>query len=159
MLLCLLAFASIFVPRTPHAFIVCTYLGAQLQQMLQEESKAMGVQVQLPADHTHVDLRDLKFSGAVFLYHEDGFTLQQMAEIDRCFAQSASAPETMPPEAPVVRVTLPLPVLLTSSLIVSPSEVAIVILPPVALTPVVAPMPPIVRLPVLLTFMTDPAMF
>lgn len=76
-------FISFYVPRSEHAYPVALNLWSQVQATFQSVEKQIAITAGYQQNLT--DLKDLTFSGRVFLYHEDAFNLRQLADlVDIC---------------------------------------------------------------------------
>jgi hypothetical protein len=67
------------VPRSEQSYVAASQLWDQVQPTFALVEKSISVQSGYLQNLT--DLRDLTFSGRVFLYHEDNFSLRQLADL------------------------------------------------------------------------------
>lgn len=84
----LLAF---FVPFSPDAFDHCEMLANNLQLPLDAINKSLSMSMTSPGDSARTDLRELTFSGRVFIYHENHFSLQERASLESLFSSNNAA--------------------------------------------------------------------
>jgi len=72
-------FIAFYVPRSDHSYAAAVNLWSQVQVTFASIEKQVVVRSGYQQNFT--DLKDLTFSGRVFLYHEDMFDLRQMADL------------------------------------------------------------------------------
>jgi hypothetical protein len=89
-------FIAFFIPRSEHSFTAATQLWSQVQTTF--DSVAQQIQVQVRGFGNSTDLKDLAFSGRVFIYHEDQFTLRQLADLLDLYKVKGMSLEFMGPD-------------------------------------------------------------
>ena len=72
-------FIAFYIPRSEYSYESARSLWSQVPPTFAAVEKNIGVQAGYHQNLT--DLKDLKFSGRVFLYYEDNFNLRQLADL------------------------------------------------------------------------------
>jgi len=84
------SFLGHYIPATPLTFRVCVRLANSSYILLDSINKGMGIQT---FDASGTTLKDLKFSGRVFIYHEWPLTLRQKSTLVDYYASKHLAVE------------------------------------------------------------------
>lgn len=72
-------FVSFYIPTSKYSYEAASALWSQVNTTFAAVAKSVGVQAGY--GHNPTDLKDLTFSGRVFLWHEDNFNLRQLADL------------------------------------------------------------------------------
>jgi hypothetical protein len=96
-------FIAFYVPRSEHAYEAALGLWSQVPVTFDSVQKSMVVTAGYGANMT--DLKDLTFSGRVFLYHEDMFNLRQLADLVDAYKSHEMALDFRGPEFLMSQVT------------------------------------------------------
>lgn len=78
-------YAAFFVPRFPHSHWLCGQIAENIEKFFVEIENSYLLQMTSPGDTAAMNSKDLKFSGRVYLYHEDDLSLKQLAELEELF--------------------------------------------------------------------------
>jgi hypothetical protein len=84
------SFVGFYIPLTFKTFRVCVRVGNSVPHFIDEINKRMSLQMY---DTSGTSLRDLTFSGRVFVYHEEPLTLKQKAVLVDYFRSKKLAVE------------------------------------------------------------------
>jgi hypothetical protein len=89
-------FIAFYIPRSEHSYEAASGLWANVQGVFAGTEKNIGVQAGYHQNLT--DIKDLTFSGRVFLYHEDNFSLRQLADLIDIYKSHGMALDFRGPE-------------------------------------------------------------
>jgi hypothetical protein len=81
-------FVGFYVPESPLAFRVCVRLGNSVPRTLNEIESRVAMSASLDAGETMTSLKQLVFSGRVFIYHEAMLTLKQKSALVDYYKQA-----------------------------------------------------------------------
>lgn len=84
-------FLSFYVPHGPDSFAAIAALTKDYKLLL--TSSTVQMLSQNPGEATFSDSKDLRFSGRVFIYHEDLLTLQQLGQLEGMFKAESVVPQ------------------------------------------------------------------
>jgi len=96
-------YIAFFVPSCDHSYAASRALINQVDKEF--ESKQSQLVLQVHGFGTSTDLKDLVFSGRVFLYHADNFTLRQLADLVDLYRAKGMSLEFRGPEYLSVQVS------------------------------------------------------
>jgi hypothetical protein len=87
-------FLSLYIPRSPDSYNVCAALSDFPHQAIEHERKS-GVEIQSksPGDSSHVDMKDLQFSGRVYLYDEALLSLTELGALEALYKSKNLFPQ------------------------------------------------------------------
>ena len=77
-------FGAIYVPSTPLTFDMLARLAEEFEEALQD-MRDFSVTMQEEGNVNRLGGRDMKFTGALYLYTEDALSIEEMAELRRLF--------------------------------------------------------------------------
>lgn len=78
-------FLGYYVPYSPVAYGICEYLPDLFKISMEELESSAEVKGGFPWDSHQTSSRELVFSGRIYIYHENDFTLQQLAALERLY--------------------------------------------------------------------------
>jgi hypothetical protein len=78
-------FIGFYVPSSNYSFIVCGLLADKWQKIITDANSKVEIQFGVSSSMDKTSLKELTFTRRVYLYHEDSFDLQQLAEIERVY--------------------------------------------------------------------------
>jgi hypothetical protein len=78
---------SFFIPQSPSDYKICLHLADSATNVIKEMQVGMEMRNRIPGDTEAMSSSNMIFSGRVFLYFEDDFTLEQQASIKRHYAE------------------------------------------------------------------------
>jgi hypothetical protein len=84
-------FVSLYVPHCEKPVEVCQHLATQISTIRDQLKARIIADARSPGDVQSVRSSQLRFSGRVFVYHEDDLTLQQLAELEQAYSQNGLA--------------------------------------------------------------------
>jgi hypothetical protein len=76
---------TIYIPRSPKAFRIAGSMADKYMALMDELIAGIEITSAYPGDSGPVSNKDLRFSGRVYIYHEDYFDVQQIAALDVVF--------------------------------------------------------------------------
>jgi hypothetical protein len=83
-------FVAFFMPSAPDAEDVCAFLANNLQIPFETVSDTLLVKTAHPGETAQTSINDLKFTGRVYVYHEDHFSTRQLADLEELFKQNGA---------------------------------------------------------------------
>lgn len=86
-------FLSFYIPRFPDAYGVCVALSDFTKQTMETVNTGLEIQSKSPGDSSHVDMKDLQFSGRVYLYHENLFSLAELGALETIYKNKNLFPQ------------------------------------------------------------------
>lgn len=89
-------YVGIYIPRSDEAYEICKDLPKLVPEILKDRAKSTHVSLQGFGNQTKQD--ELVFSGRVFLFHEDFFNHQQVADLYNAFKREKMAVEFRGPD-------------------------------------------------------------
>jgi hypothetical protein len=78
-------FVAIYVPSMPNSYMAASALVGIIPTLLKTLEQRYWVGLKIPGDSAETWSNNMKFSGRVFLYHEDDFSLTQLANLETRF--------------------------------------------------------------------------
>jgi hypothetical protein len=82
-----------YVPRTLEFMKVLLQISKDYARLMEEPFAKTRYMVRAVGQTEDVAERAMKFSGRVFVYHENSLTIQQAAEVDRAFSETGAKVE------------------------------------------------------------------
>jgi hypothetical protein len=86
-------FLSFYIPRFPDAYGVCVALSDFTKQTMETVNTGLEIQSKSPGDSSHVDMKDLQFSGRVYLYHENLLSLAELGTLETIYKNKNLFPQ------------------------------------------------------------------
>ena len=78
-------FLGYFIPMSPDSYGVCTFMAGEYMKTIRGfESKASVIGGNV-AEFSSTHQEELKFTERIYIYHEDSFTHQQLADLERLY--------------------------------------------------------------------------
>jgi hypothetical protein len=74
-------FGGFYLPSSPASFDVAGDLADAQKKVFEDMMGVLHARMKAPGDSSPTDTMDLKFSGRIYIYHEDEFTLRQIADL------------------------------------------------------------------------------
>lgn len=84
-------FVAFFVPHSQNALNDCHAIADNFEKTFEAVEEAVSVTARRDGEVSSTDMKDLTFSGRVYIYHEDYLDLQQMAFLERIFTSKNAA--------------------------------------------------------------------
>jgi len=84
-------FLAFFISRSEHALENCQAIATCYQTAFEAVEGALIMRAGRSGELASTDLKDLTFSGRIYIYYEDSFTLQQLASLETLFKSNNAA--------------------------------------------------------------------
>jgi hypothetical protein len=84
-------YLAYYIPRSPKTVNICAALTSGYQQTLDDADKRVEIRLSIPGDSADTALRDLRFSGRIYIYLEQDLPLQQLAALEAAFNNNNAA--------------------------------------------------------------------
>ena len=81
-------FLAIFIPFDPDAFNYCAAVASKFQLALYDAESTVDVMMNDPGETSQTHLKDLTFSGRIFVYHENHFSSKRTRFLRRIIFQA-----------------------------------------------------------------------
>ena len=86
-------FLGFYIPQSPDTYNICEFLSKNYKNILVElQTKQVAVEARSPGDRP-VELKDLKFSGRVFVYHEYPLFASQIEKLTALYKSNSLSPQ------------------------------------------------------------------
>ena len=90
-------FLGYFLPTSPHAYDAAVEISKNYGSMATAKNGVI-TSGKMTGDSAMTTDRDLVFSGRVYIYHEDEWSLSQMAELETMFRNQGGSPQLRGPD-------------------------------------------------------------
>jgi len=84
-------FLMFYIGRIVRTRMVCFSIANSYKDTIRIANRMVGIHSMLPSDTAETQLKDVVFSGRIFIYHEYPMTLREMAELEDLFKQQGAA--------------------------------------------------------------------
>jgi len=86
-------FLGFYIPQSPDTYNICEFLSKNYKNILVElQTKQVAVEARSPGDRP-VELKDLKFSGRIFVYHEYPLFASQIDQLIALYKSNNLSPQ------------------------------------------------------------------
>ena len=86
-------FLGFYIPQSPHTYTLCEYLSKDYKNILAGlQTKQFEMESLSPGDRP-VELKDLKFSGRIFVYHEYPLFASQIDQLIALYKSNNLSPQ------------------------------------------------------------------
>jgi hypothetical protein len=80
-------FLAFFVPQHEHAFDLCAIIAKEFQTAIDSYQSTMTMASRYPGDMAQTDSKELHFTGRIYIYHENHFSLMELGQLESVFKE------------------------------------------------------------------------